>query len=300
MKWVVTLIYCFTIFITNGQSLKEQLWDFATTCNESLRQGYEMNHGFLPTSLNQYCTTCIDDAKNGYLFIEGTYPTCGCYCKSQVGAYKKANGNYVLVKNEFWSCDNNYGIYSTETIDSIMPAGFNLSNFNPSIQKDVLSYFYTEIKIPRIGTDTEITLKPFALGQVGTGNKGFSYNTKNSKIIYSDLFSIKHLIVETLQDESQLNLLMEKKINLLTQKNRQKVLQMIGEKKEFKSINELVERLQFIKKIYEHYVSLGYTKMILSWHREEGRFIIKSKSGKPGKLKFIDFLKTTPCFAYLC
>jgi predicted house-cleaning noncanonical NTP pyrophosphatase (MazG superfamily) len=295
------LTFCFTLLfsIGNCQSLKQKLWDFSSACHKAIRQGYEDSYDKEPESLKDYCNTCIDDSGNGYLFIEGSWPTCGCSCHSEIGAFRTSQGNYSLIKYESWPCSNRFGVYSTENIVDIMPENLGLQSFNLQTQNDSINYFHLEMEIPRIGTNTKVKLRLFPIGQVGIGTTGISYNTESSKIIYPQLYSLDD-IIEALGNEQHLNTLMTRELNELPEIVKEKLLSELGESSAFKTVEELMIKLRFIRNIYNKYISLQYDEMILSWNRGEGRFYVKEKLGSPSKMSFYEFIKNANYFSYAC
>ncbi|WP_299673459.1 hypothetical protein [uncultured Tenacibaculum sp.] len=299
-KTILTSIFILTLSLAFSQNLKQQLWNFANPCNKAIIDGYEESFDKKHKNLKDYCKTCIDDSRNGYLFIEGEWPTCGCSCLNEIGAYRKTNGNYTLLKYESWPCSNSFGIYTNENLIDILPKHFSLKEFNSTAQMDTLNYFHLKMKIPRIGTDTKVKLKLFPLGQVGIGKIGISYNTKNSKKIYWSLSSIEWKIIKHLKNDYQIQLIMDKKINDLPQNIKNKILPQIGIDKAFKSEKELITKLSYIKRVYNAYMSLQYTEIIFSWNRILGRFEIKDKTGKPKQMSFLKFIKESQYLSPAC
>ena len=262
-------MFNFVLLISNGQSLRDKLWDFASDCHRNILEGYELSYDSLPTDLSQYCRTCIDDANNGYLFIEGSWPTCGCSCHINVGAYKGNSGDYTLMKYEVWPCSNNFGIYSSENLDDVMPDEFDLTTFNEKAVFDSVSYFHLEMNIPRIGTDTKVSIRLFPIGQIGKGAKGISFNTDNSTVIFNPYHLID--ILDELSDDSQLELILNSRIDELPETIKKEVESKIGESRPYKSIQELQYQLQHTFNAYQQYSSLKYTQMLFSWNREKHR-----------------------------
>lgn len=299
-KKILTLVFTCILSFGFAQSLKEQLWNFASHCNEAIIDGYIDASDKEPEKLNDYYNSCIDDSKNGYLFIEGSWPTCGCSCSNEIGAYKKADGSYTLFRYETWPCSNSFGIYTNEKLTNVLPENLSLKTFNSISKIDTLNYFHLKMTIPRVGTDTKVSLKLLPLGQVGVGKVGISYDSKNSKILHPYLYSIKSDIAEDLQNDVQLQLILNKKIGDLPENIKNKILSQIGKNKRFKSEEELITELSYMKKVYDVYSSLQYTEIIFSWNRRLGRFEIKEKTGKPKQASFLEFILKSEYFSALC
>jgi len=297
---LLLILLTLTFNVGFSQILKQQLWEFASDCHDAIRQGYEDSYDKSPDKLEDYCNTCIDDTSHGYLFIEGSWPTCGCSCHSEIGGYRKANGEYTLIKYEQWPCSNSFGIYSNESLTDIMPEDFSLKSFNSNATYDTINYFHLNVEVPRIGTDTKVSIQLFPLGQIGIGKTGISLNTENSKKLYYTLFSIEMDIASNLEDDSQLRLIINNRLDDLPKEVRKKILSEIGKDREFKTLDDLISQLNYIKTVYEAYNSLEYTKMIFSWNRTSGRFEIKDKSGKPKKLTLLEFIKEARYFSLAC
>lgn len=299
-KAILTFIFILTLNLCFSQSLRQQLWDFASDCQKAVSEGYEEIFDKKPESFKDYCRTCIDDSGNGYLFIQGSWPTCGCSCHSEIGAYRKANGKYTLLKYESWPCSNSFGIYSNEKLVDVMPEYLSLKDFNSSADLDTVNYFHLDMEIPRVGTDTKVVLRLFPLGQIGTGTKGISFNTKNSKTLYSSLYSIKRKIINHLKDDNQIELILNGCINELPVEIKTEIESEIGENRRYKTIEELISKLSYIKNVYESYISLQYTEMTFSWNRSSGRFEIKDRSGKPKQMALLEFIQESRFFSLAC
>ncbi|WP_109831176.1 hypothetical protein [Reichenbachiella versicolor] len=299
-KLTFTFLLSITFNLVFSQSLKHQLWEFASDCNDAIVQGYEEALDRKPGNFKDYCNTCIDDTANGYLFIQGSWPTCGCSCHMAIGGYKNATGDYTLVKYQLWPCSNSFGIYSNKNVVDLMPEYFSLKAFDPSASIDTINYFYLYLEVPRKGTETKVSIHPFPLGQVGVGTKGISYNTENSEIIYPSLYDVEMDIVDHIQNEEQLELLMNNRIADLPEEVKGKIQKEIGEKRRFKNEEELISKLNYIKEVYDRYSSLKYTEITFTWNREKERFEVKDRTGKPKKQSFLEFVRSANYFSYAC
>lgn len=308
-NFLIILLLSFTFNIGFSQSLKQQLWEFASDCHQAIKEGYEeefqpggsyVKMDWTDVKLEDYCNSCIDDSGNGYLYIEGSWPTCGCSCHSAIGGYRKANGEYTLIKYEQWPCSNSFGLYSNENLMDVMPEDFSLKSFNSNATFDTINYFHLNVEVPRVGTDTKVSIQLLPLGQIGIGNQGISLNTKNSRKLYYTLYSIEMDIASNLENDAQLQLVLNNKLDQLPQEIRNEILSEIGDEREFKSGEELISQLNYIKTVYEAYTSLEYTKMTFSWNKTLGRFEIKDKSGKPKKLSLLEFIKEARYFSLAC
>lgn len=304
---LILILLTLTCNVGFSQSLKQQLWEFVSDCHQAIKQGYEdesqpggsyVNIDWTDVKLEDYCSSCIDDSKNGYLFIEGGWPACGCSCHINVGAYRTNLGEYILMKYETWPCSNKFGMYSSKNLDSVMPKEFDLTSFNDAVKLDSISYFHLKMDIPRIGTDTKVNIRLFPLGQIGKEQKGVSLNTDNSSLIFHP-HGLRSIIDE-LTDEFQLQLIIDSKIDELPDNIKNEIQRNIGKSKTIKSLEDLHSQLKHAKNAFRQYSSLKHTEMIFSWNREQTRFEIKSKSGKPKEMTFYQFLKSANYFSAEC
>ncbi|MBN1638701.1 MAG: hypothetical protein JW866_07030, partial [Ignavibacteriales bacterium] len=159
---LVITIFFLTIIVYGQQSknLSEQMWERVQPC-------YSMFEDYDEDGKIDY-DELIDDSKNGYLKISGSYPTCGCSCTHTVGAYKGNDGKYTFVEEEEWTCSWTKTISSNKDLSEIFPNNFGINTFIPRAENTIdnnVALFYLDIEIPRVGTDTEVSIKviPFGL-----------------------------------------------------------------------------------------------------------------------------------------
>ncbi|MEL6851905.1 MAG: hypothetical protein AAFP92_25585, partial [Bacteroidota bacterium] len=140
-------------------SLAEQLAFMVKQCHDMVMDE-EMGSGEFDEK--------IDAAAQGYLRISGGWPTCGCNCTSTAGAYRKADGSYLLLSQEQWPCSYRNIAQSSENWDRILPEGFGIKTFLSEGGEEVSlpdqSMLRLQFEIPQKGTQTQLDLKWIPLG----------------------------------------------------------------------------------------------------------------------------------------
>ena len=278
-----------------GPPLSEQLWAFVSGCDKSIK-----NPEF---EENKY-RELIDDSKNGYLHISGSWPTCGCSCGSTVGAYKKNNGSYALLKYETWSCTGAEGIYSNADLMSILPDSFNLNTFLSATAKvengSSTGHFYLKAEIPQHGTITNMKLELIPFGMKSVCDNGLCLTIAkegDSQTYLSQI--IRYIESPDINNETLLLFVKDEDYNLTITESD--ILNKILEndyseysKEDFKA------DLKLLYDGYKLHQNLENTSVILDWNRDIGRFQIIDKKGKPEKLTFLDYLKSHDFYSPAC
>ena len=243
----------------------------------------------------------IDDSKNGYLKVIGDY------CTSTVGAYKLSNGKYLFLDKLTNICTWQNKIDSNRNLDSIFP-NFEKEGFFKKGTTNSTNYssYYLDFKIPRVGTDTEVTIRNIPIGLMINGTRIISYNYDEGESFVNCNTSVYRLpsIIKKLEDEKTLDFLLHNQIEKITESDLRVINEYIDKEPNsmgiFTSINELIESLKFIKHNYELYLKIEHETITLGWDRNKGEFYIKSK-GKTAEFRtFREFLLNSEYWSPSC
>jgi hypothetical protein len=279
------------------KSLKELLWDRVEPCNSALEDMDE--DGAIDYEVK------IDDAKNGYLKIGGSYPTCGCACSHEVGAFKTAVGEYVLIDKSTWSCGWTHKISSNRDLTSVLPKGLEgeVMSDNPKKGYD-LAYFYFDLDIPQHGTETKLYVKiiPIGLAMTPRGLPFSYYYEESGHVNNYAIYQIPEILKKF--DYVVIQHLMNGEYDQLSEKDRD-ILDSYIKKNDYDSsrfatLEEITEVLNHLEDVYEEYQNLKYTSLTMDWDRKLERFYIKSKDASPEKMSFEKFLEEVPFWMPMC
>ena len=290
-----SLIFLFLIpIISWGQTkptLNDLMWSRVQDCYSNLNEENEGENSNFEK---------IDDTKNGYLSISGTYPTCGCYCKSVVGAYKDKNEEYTLLQLDYNTCSWQKKISANKPLEEVLPDSFGISCFLDSDFSEKVStpIFYLNTSIPRVGTKTKITLEviPFGLKPKVKGAICYDYGEENSSL--KSYLAVK-LLVQKLTHDNSLNLIMSKRFEKLSLADLTLMEDIINDGY-IDSRQELVTMLTELKDIYTLYMRLNHKSITLEWDKIKSRFFISSKGGKPEQISFKTFLLENKYWSPIC
>ncbi len=283
-------IICYT---QTKNSLSKILWDRVNRCYSL----FVDEDGDGKPEFNK-----IDDSKNGYLQISGSWPTCGCSCTSTVGAYKNNIGEYVLLQSEQFVCNWENKISSNKELKDILPESFGIKDFikEPINEKIDHPIFFVNFIIPRIGTDTRIKIEliPFGLKPDGDELICFEYKEEKGYSNCRSMYRIKD-IASNVHDEKTLEYILNGNFDDISQDDKKIILETIGDDdSRFKSKEELQQTLIFLKKVYDIYIKIENTELILGWDKQ--KFFIKEKMGKPEKISFRKFLIKNKYWSPMC
>jgi hypothetical protein len=276
----------------SAKPLREQLWNFVRSCKESIKD---------PEFEENDYDSIIDDAKNGYLYISGAWPACGCSCESTVGAFKRSDGSYTLLKEEKWPCSSKYSMSSNYPLHDLLPVGFGLQTFlkktadyDPTI---VDGFFFFDVTIPRVGTQTLINLRqvPFGLNARCAGGLCFDFG-ENS---YSEDRPWLIKLIEEVESEESLELLLNDNPTDLIENDR-KLLDFIVRDNPGVSWYDFTEALRSMYQHYRLYQQVECTTVVLDWSRAANRFVIKDRLNPVPKLSFLDFLRQGAFYSPSC
>lgn len=295
---IIIFLFVFIPVIGIGQTTKtlsEILWSRVKTCYSMFE---DMNDDGIPDFDK------IDDSENGYLKISGSWPACGCSCSSTVGAFKNNEGNYVILQLDIFTCSWEKRISSNKELNTIMPNGFGINCFITGQITERITHpiFFMYFEIPRFGTDTKVRLElvPFGLKPDGNNLYCYEYKEKEGYKNCKSVYGIKN-IAEGVTDLKTIDYLLTGDFDKICKADKNVIQKYIGsDDSRFKSIKEIQEYLKYLKIVYNIYQKLEYTELILGWDRQNSRFFIKEKRGKPEKLTFIEFLIKSEYWSPAC
>ena len=167
-----------------------------------------------------------------------------------------------------------------------------IPNGNISI-KDSIALFYLDIEIPRIGTDTKLTIKVIPFGMTIENNDilGFGFFQKRGMSNCKSAFYNIRNIVKQIQNEQTLDFVINDQIEKISAHDMTIINSTIGENyDDFKSLSELIMCLKELKQTYDLYSLIEHKTLLLGWNKEEARFYIKEKGNHPKSITFIEFL----------
>ncbi|MCW3789702.1 hypothetical protein [Plebeiibacterium sediminum] len=279
-------------FGQSQKSLSEILWSRVSHCYSMFE---DMDDDGVP-DFNK-----IDDSKNGYLKISGSWPTCGCSCSSTVGAYKNNEGEYIILQSDKELCSWERKISSNKNINEILPIDFGINSFLS--EKLEIKYsnpiFFIDVEIPRVGTDTKVKIELVPLGLFPYGDNLICFEYGQNKSCKS-LYLFKD-IVNKMTDINTLDYLLAGEFEKINTVDNKLIQKGIGtDDSRFDSLNEMQEYLLRVKKVYDIYCKLETKELILGWNRIESRFYIKRKGECIVQVSFIDFLKSSEYWDWMC
>ncbi len=275
-----------------AQSLSEILWDRVNACYVNFE---DFNEDGIPEFDK------VDDAKNGYLQISGSWPTCGCSCRSTVGAFKNSAGEYIFLQSDQSSCDWKRVLSSNRPLDQILPPNFGINAFAGAPITEKLAYpaFFIDLEIPHYGTDTKasIELVPFGIIPEGQSNFCFAYQQQKAPKLLSSLATL----VKELSEEQSLGYILEGEFKNLAPQDEACMQKYIGQDAlHFQSQEELRQHLLNLQQIYRIYAQLDAFEIILGWNRSESRFYIKEKIKTSNTMTFKQFLMNGTYWGWIC
>lgn len=296
MKIVIHLIILLVPILGYSQnlsSISELLWSRVQRCYLQFEDSDEDGE---PDYIS------IDDSKNGFLQISGGWPTCGCGCSSTVGAYKNIDNEYIILQTEKENCTWLNRISSNIELTKILPDNFGINGFvtKQIVTKIERPIFFLDIEIPRIGTDTKakLTLVPFGLYPEGKNLICYEYEEKRDNHKY--ISGIKE-IARKCKDEKTITYLLKGEYRNISKEDMIIINRVIGtDDSRFKSIAEINFYINEIKEVYDIYLQLESTEMILGWDRDRSQFFIKEKSHKPEPINFKEFLANNEFWGLIC
>ncbi|MCD4725901.1 MAG: hypothetical protein K8R63_13770 [Bacteroidales bacterium] len=285
---IITIFLTHIVYGQSSGSLSDQLWDQVQNCYSMIEDVDE--DGTLDFD------EIINDSKNGYLKVAVSWPTCGCNCIETVGAYKGSDGNYTILKKEEWGCSWVDRISSNRKLLSIFPENFGINTFIPDRNIRIegnYALFYLDIEIPRIGTDTKVTIKTIPFGMVMENNDilCFGIFQKESFSNCNHAFYKIGSIARKIQNEQTLDFIINDQFEKISTHDMDIIKKTIGDNySDFKSLSELRMCLKELKQTHDLYSLIEHETLLLGWNKEKSRFYIKEKGNHPKSMTFMEFL----------
>ena len=295
---ILLIFLSHAIHAQNKETLSEKLWKQVQSC-------YSMFEDVDEDGKVDY-DEIIDDSKNGYLKVSGSWPTCDCNCENTIGAYKTNSNDYIFLKEYFWGCSWQKGLYisDSDSASILFPFDFETDGFFQKRLENLrhTAYFYLDFEIPRKGTDTKVFIKPIPLGIKVDNDKNivFGYAEKDKLPYGHKMFQIWRIATKTEADNCLDNLL-NNSLNEISESDKKIIEEAIGtDDSRFENIEALITCFQELKHIYEIYTQINYDWLILGWNRDEGAFFIKEKGKRIKVDSFKNFLKNTEMWSLAC
>jgi len=284
-------------FSQSNKSLSQLLWDRVKNCSNNFEDMDE--DGSIDFE------ELIDDSKNGYLKVSGTWPTCGCGCSKTVAAYKGSNGGFTLIDKENWNCNWLRKISSNRNLKEVLPEGFGINSFIPEgfvNPAQGYAFFYLDIELPHYGTDTKVQIKPIPFGMQIQSKSPLAYEISENES-YSNCKNLSAIgaMANKIKNDKTLDLLLNNRLAEISKNDMAVINSFIGEDYgPLATIEVLRNELVILKKVYDMYMSIGHEYIILSWSRENGRFLIKENGKATYPISFKQFLSDSEYWGMVC
>lgn len=286
MKKIVFSICCVILFSNailaqENNELKKLLWENVESCFSNFNDLDEKDKNNLEI---------IEDTKNRYLEVCGTYPTCGCYCSAKVAAYKDDKNNYTLLQTNENDCSWTKNVKINQELNQVLPKGFGFNSFSSTQIIPFLKNpaFYLNFTIPIKGTDTKVTPELIPFGLNAKQKSAWVYSYSQNKAEPKSISDIKK-IVTGIENNETITYLISGAIDSISPKDL-KVIKTSITNKAFSSTKELSAIFTELKNIYNTYLTIEHSYIILGWNKEKGSFFIKEKGDKPKAINFKNFL----------
>lgn len=304
---LISLAFIFLINISYSQTkkiLRDLLWESIDPCYSEITVDYEKT----VEEIKDEGAEIIDDSRNGYLEVSGTFPTCGCPCKSVSGAYRQIDGNYTIFTKEEWGCSWNKKTTSNRELNAVLPKGFGLSSFIPNYKSGKYNkkyaVFYLDVEIPRIGTDTKVSLSLIPNGIYSESESALTYEYRensNTEYIYG-----LAKIAKNIKSSNTLDLILTKQYDKIPKLDMNLIKNVINKNRKsgtslIQSIDDLNEQLINVYEIFSLYKLIEYDAFILGWDKSNSRFYIKERIlKKNGTVSFKEFIIKFKGWAAVC
>jgi len=267
-----------------------------------------------PTDIKYYGkeTQIIDDPENGFLQIERTDDGCGCYFRTTVGAFKKADESYAFIKMEEDACNWRKNLSANFKINSILPKNFELPEFLSEEAKktytdnNTFPVFYLEVDIPQNGTETKVDLAYIPFGaRLSNRNDvlaltGYSKLNNEGKSNYTYSGDLQQFLMH-IRDEETLPSVLKGKFDNINSPDYDLVEKIVGSDKTYATLEDLASDLRDLQVIYEFSKQIAFKTIVFTWDAKEERFAIKEKikNDSPEK-SFLDFVRELPFLKAVC
>ncbi|QCX01905.1 hypothetical protein FGM00_17955 [Aggregatimonas sangjinii] len=254
-------------------------------------------------------TSITDDAANGYLRIFYEDEGCGCPFDTTVAAYKKANGEFAILKTYWDGCGDQRTFSANIDKAVLLPEDFGLQTFLPNSMKKAYdidsAVFYLNVELPRNGTDTKIDLKfiPFGLhveptDQVLAHSYARNDDENGSNGVYME--EIQDML-RKLSHEETITYILNREPDKIKKEDKGIVKRLYGEGNRYRSIEELSVPIAKLRAIYEIAKDVEYKSVVLGWNRDTARFYIKEriKNNTP-EHSFLEFVRQFQFLRAVC
>lgn len=247
----------------------------------------------------------VYDPVNGFLHVfTGPVPTCGCSYSTTAAAYGKSDGTTVIISRDVSYCGQNTSISGNLPIwdilprDEISPEQFYGPGLFPNYDH---AYFYLDVEIPRQGTETKVTLKPFFINLVPPKWDHFAFSPRTEEREAWFNWDNMYLEVKINRDAMFPNIwsspeLSEHEIEFWSEGII--LHESSGLAKELPA-DEKQAIVRHFASFYQEYRKLKYQAFILDWDKSKGKFYIKERIEAPPKT-FFQFLRELPYFSPSC
>lgn len=267
-----------------------------------------------PTDIQLYGkeTQIIDDENNGYLQIEKIEEGCGCYFRTTVGAYKKADDTYAFLKMEEDGCNWRKNLSTGSKLNSILPKNFELPEFLSEEAKKTYAdnnsfpIFYLEVDIPREGTDTKVHLAYIPFGaRLSNRNDvlaltGYSKLNNEGKSNYTYSGNL-YQFLKNIQDEETLSSILKGNFTNINSIDYDLAEKIVGKDKLYASMENLATDLRNLQVIYRYSKQIAFKTIIFGWDAENAKFYIKEKiKNDDPEQSFLEFVKELPFLMAVC
>lgn len=288
---ILTIAVPLITFAQKQEVLSSILWSRVSKCHAMFE---EMNSDF----------NKVDDSKNGYLEISGEFATCGCSCHSTVGAYKNSEDAYVILQSDEFVCAWEKSISSNLALKEILPIDFGIKSFTLKPIKHEFKHpiFFLNFEIPRIGTDTKVTIEliPFGLNPEGKALACFNYAELEGHSNSKSLYEIEK-IARRIESDKTLDYIISGNFNEISNHDSKIINEAIGKGSDkFDSKTELQNYFLELKAIFDTYQSLDFLQITLGWNRQESKFYVKAKKENTLSITFRKFLKENKYWSPVC
>lgn len=236
----------------------------------------------------------VEDISNGYLSFFCSYPPCGCSCQTISAAFKTEKGKYITLSRHTESCAQTYELTASKNLPDLLPKGLSLKTFAPSQSIFVpkgCPMFYLDLEIPRYGSEVVASLKVIPFGFCGEGTAPLT-----TAYLEGESFVASELLANLPEVSSKKawEYAATEQWNKLSRQDMRRI------KEHLAGVEKGIEMLKRIKQVYDVYIKLEATRMVMKWNRAIERFEIVRLDRKPKLISFDEFFLQAPCLQAIC
>lgn len=244
------------------------------------------------------------DLPNGFLHAASWDGPCGCGDRASVSAFKKNDGGYLLVKSAVYSTCNKFPLAAaSEPVAEVLPPGFSLADFYRPGQKmrTDRAFFQLVAALPEKGPEMTLTLRPLMnltlpyhpdrlldtlAGQEVDPDSGVDGMAVQNIAFFSHEFKAAH-------SENRLADRFLTQVEFSPEDLRALAADVLGRRNgqpvDPDEVEERAKSLEHLYEVYQEYLKVGFSDIVLEWSRAQNRFQVKGKIPiKP--LPFIEFV----------